>query len=136
MTLQSEISSYIFKIAIFSKVFDHFIFVFPISEVDDQNDLIFRREKYEIASSKGGKVRRNKARNAKLATAQKLDLEAHKNGTTYEAGVALRDGIKVAKTLTFATARNPPNTPTEILRCGYFHPSYCRKLGHSSCRAK
>ena len=38
------------------------------------------------------------------------------------------------KTLKSAPKRNPPGTIASEWKCPFYHPNYCRKLGHTGCR--
>ena len=63
-------------------------------------------------------------------------MEAKKDGTEYGQGVAMKAALKKVKDNRMAKVRNPPNTLPIDLRCRYFHPKYCTKLGHATCRSK
>ena len=52
----------------------------------------------------------------------------------YESGIALKEARKVVRNL--LDNRNAKGTPTDQLRCKYFHPNYCTKLGHKDARSK
>ena len=89
-----------------------------------------KKEKARIVQrSKEGKIRRSQSKTAKQNDAHKTQLDAYKEGTFYESGVAMSLAKKTLK----AVARNPKGTPPGQWRCPYYHPLYCTLLGHSSC---
>jgi len=69
---------------------------------------------------------------AKQNDAHKTQLDAYKEGTFYESGVAMSLAKKTLK----AVPRNPDGTPADEWKCPYYHPLYCTELGHSSCGNK
>ena len=87
------------------------------------------------AGTKQGKSKRSRKKHEKINKTQKEYTEAYSLGLQYEAGIALR----IAKnSLPKAKDRNPPGTPTHLLKCSYYHETntdYCNVLGHISCSA-
>ena len=90
-----------------------------------------KRNSRIVQRSKAGKTRRSQSKTAKQNDAHKTQLDAYKEGTFYESGVAMALAKKTLK----AQPRNPEGTTADQLRCPYYHPQYCTVLGHKSCSA-
>ena len=88
-----------------------------------------KRNSRIVQRSKAGKTRRSQSKTAKQNDAHKTQLDAYKEGTFYESGVAMAHAKKTLK----AIPRNPEGTPADQLRCPYYHPRYCAVLGHKVC---
>ena len=88
-----------------------------------------KRNSRIVQGSKAGKTRRSQSKTAKQNDAHKTQLDAYKEGTFCEYGVAMAHAKKTLK----AISRNPEGTPADQLKCPYYHPKYCTLLGHKSC---
>ena len=89
-----------------------------------------------ISATKEGKIRRSKSRYDKLSQAHRQDIDAQKNNTHYESGVAMKRAKMIAQSNNTKDIRNPPGTPKENLKCKFYHEAFCTTLGHSSCKSK
>ena len=67
-----------------------------------------------------------------MILATKRFVEGHKAGLEYCAEIAVAAAMKNIPT---ASDRNPKGTPKDKLKCQYYHPCYCTKLGHSNCNS-
>ena len=86
--------------------------------------------------SKEGKIRRREKYLAAFAQSHKEQMDDAKSGKTYGSGVALKEAKKKANVRLTAAVRNPEGTKKELLRCPYYHPLYCTKLGHTAASSK
>ena len=88
------------------------------------------------AGTKEGKSKRSRKNHEKINKTQKEYTEGYAAGLQYEAGIALR----IAKnSLPKAKDRNPPGTPTHLLKCAYYHETNthcCNVLGHTACSSQ
>ena len=91
-------------------------------------------KKSQRAITKVGKIARGRARSEKFSAAKREYFEQLRTGMAYESGIALKEARKVVKNL--PSNRSKKGTPTDQLRCKYFHPNYCTKMGHRDARSK
>ena len=95
-----------------------------------------KSNKRKRAATKEGKRKRSASRHKKLNDAHKQDTADFKKGFSYESGVALAAAKKTAKHKLTNAFRNPKNTTPDRMKCKFFHPLYCQKLGHKTCNNK
>ena len=92
--------------------------------------------KREVANTKLGKRKRSAAKYEKYNKALKDDMTAQRDGTNYGQGIAMKQASKQAKTNRSATRRNPSGTSPSQMKCRFYHPEFCRVLGHATCNSK
>ena len=95
-----------------------------------------KRKKSAKQRSKEGKIRRREKYLAAFTQSHKEQMHDAKTGKTYGSGIALKEAKKQAKERLTAAVRNPKGTKKELLRCPYYHPLYCSKLGHTAASSK
>ena len=119
------------------EAYDHFRLYFDDAFAANLRTLDRNKNRKRVlAASKEGKRKRLKVKHTKLTDTHKQDMEDRKRDLIYQSGVAMRDAQKVVKRSLAENERNPPGTPTNKLRCKFFHVNYCRELGHKSARHK
>ena len=107
-------------------------------DMDDNLRQFFRKlqnkkdKKREVSESNEGKSRRSRRRHDKLKQELQRDMQDQKKGMQYESGVALRCAQTQSKSKLTHKNRNPTGTPKDKLRCKYWHPMFCQKVGHST----
>ena len=85
------------------------------------------------AGTKQGKSKRSRNKHEKINKTQKEYSEGYSAGLEHEAGIAVR---AAKNNLPAAKHRNPPGTPTHLLKCAYYHDTNllcCNVLGHTAC---
>ena len=82
---------------------------------------------------KKGKAARSELKYKKYNKAFKKQRDGFGQRLEYRTGIAT---AAAKKNLPAAKDRNPKGTPTEKLRCPFYHPRYCTILGHRDARSK
>lgn len=73
---------------------------------------------------------RSKKHYNKYTEAHDDQLDDLKTGAQYKNRVTVRTAKELLKS---APKRNPPGTLITKWKCLYYHPKYCKKLGHKDC---
>ena len=92
-----------------------------------------KAKKRVVCETKGGKVKRGRARSTKFSAAKKEYFEGLQIGIAYESGITLQSIRKQMKNA--PCERNKGVAPANR-RCKYYHPNYCTALGHAGARNK
>ena len=95
-----------------------------------------KESKRKRQRSTDGKLKQRRKDFAKMDQIHKEQMNDRKTGKTYGAGIALVAAKKRADAKLTSASRNPKGTPKEQLRCPYYHPLYCTKLGHTTASSK
>ena len=102
------------------------------ASLDDRDKK--KMKKRMVCETKGGKVKRGRARSDKFTAAKKEYFEGLRIGMAYESGIALQSVKKQLKSLP-SGGRNK-GVAAANRRCKYYHPNYCTALGHADARSK